>query len=556
MALGKIGKYEKLDVLGHGASGIVYLAWDTMLRKQVALKEINLMAGDEERFLEEARVLDRLRHPNIVQVNGVDRIDGHVIIDMEYVKGPNLQETMRRHGKLPLGQALSIAIQLCDALHFAHENHIVHRDVKPGNVLISKEGQAKIVDFGLAEILGSGSYAGGAGTYAYMAPEDFEEEERSDHRSDIWSVGVTLYEMLTGKRPFQASKSKDPFAWKRAVDEDTPIPLTEIDPAIPRELEQVISKVLAKNKYDRYQSAGEIADDLRRIAARAGIDLALDRSPDDHDVGSGVGLQTPGLAEGSGVQLQTQHHNNKAEEPEEEGPEIVLSPDFLDFGRMRKGETRNRCLTVRVPGRGRINGRVASQPGWLTVSPQAFNRRKQSLTVTAQTDSIYRPGIYEERLTLEVEGRKVEVPTGVEVLAPRRQFYETAWWYTPLLIGCAAPVIVESIVGKALSAPSLVTMGLLGVMLFIISIVADLGIIEKLLPGLIAAVGFGALFGAVGAMLPPGAEIETSQGMLMALLGMPLCLFVVLQLLTASRWRFWAVVLAISAIIASIVVGR
>ena len=240
--LGKIGKYEKLDVLGHGASGIVYLAWDTMLRKQVALKEINLMAGDEERFLEEARVLDRLRHPNIVQVNGVDRIDGHVIIDMEYVKGPNLQEIMRRQGKLPLDQALSIAIQLCDALHFAHENHIVHRDVKPGNMLISKDGQAKIVDFGLAEILGSGSYAGGAGTYAYMAPEDFEEEERSDHRSDIWSVGVTLYEMLTGKRPFQASKSKDPFAWKRAVDEDQPIALTEIDPSLPRELEQVISK--------------------------------------------------------------------------------------------------------------------------------------------------------------------------------------------------------------------------------------------------------------------------------------------------------------------------
>jgi serine/threonine-protein kinase len=543
MALGKIGKYEKLDVLGHGASGIVYLAWDTMLRKQVALKEINLMAGDEGRFLEEARVLDRLRHPNIVQVNGVDRIDGHVIIDMEYVKGTNLQETMRRHGKLPIGEALGIAIQLCDALHFAHENHIVHRDVKPGNILISKEGQAKIVDFGLAEILGSGSYAGGAGTYAYMAPEDFEEEERSDHRSDIWSVGVTLYEMLTGKRPFQASKSKDPFAWKRAVDEDTPVALTEIDPSVPRELEQVISKVLAKNKYDRYQSAGEIADDLRRIAARAGISLAV--TGPCHSERS----EEPG-------QILRSAQNDMSEEPEDEGPEIVLSPDFLDFGRMRKGEARNRCLTVRVPGRGRINGRVASQPGWLTVSPQAFNRRKQSLTVTAQTDSIYRPGLYEEPLTLEVEGRQIKVPTGVEVLAPRRQFYETAWWYIPLLLGCIAPVIVESIVGKSLSAPSLVTMGLLAVMLFIISIVADLGVVEKLLPGLIASVGFGALFGVLRAAFTPGERLDTGQVMLMSLLGTPLCLFVVLQLLTASRWRFWAIVLALSAVIASIAMAR
>lgn len=541
MALGKIGKYEKLDVLGHGASGIVYLAWDTMLRKQVALKEINLMAGDEGRFLEEARVLDRLRHPNIVQVNGVDRIGGHVIIDMEYVKGPNLQEVMRRQGRLSLDQSLSIAIQLCDALHFAHANHTVHRDVKPGNILISKDGQAKIVDFGLAEILGSGSYAGGAGTYAYMAPEDFEEEERSDYRSDIWSIGVTLYEMLTGRRPFQAVKAKDPFSWKRAVDEDEPVSLTEIDPSLPRELEQVISKALAKNKYERYQSAGEIADDLRGTAARIGA-----RTPE----------WTPLLPQTPAPPEFDARSATPSEEAEDDRPEVVLSPDFLDFGRLRKGEARNRSLTVRVPGRGRTNGRVASQPGWLTVSPQVFNRRKQTLVVTAQTDSIYRPGIYEETLALEVEGKRIEVPTSLEVLTPRRQFYETGWWYTPLLAGCLLPVIVEAMVGKPVSPASLVTMGLLAVMLLIISVVADLGIVEKTLPGLIAAVGFGALFGALKAMLTPGAEIETGQGMLMALLGTPLCLFVVLQLLTASKWRFWAVVLGITAVIATIAVAR
>jgi len=163
MALGKIGKYEKLDVLGHGVSGIVYLAWDTLLGKHVALKEISLHGADEARFLEEARVLDRLRHPNIVRVNGVDKIDGRFVIDMEYVKGTNLHEYMRRQGKLPPREALGIAVEICDALDFAHRNNTVHRDVKPANVLISNEGVAKIVDFGLAEILGSGSYGSSNG---------------------------------------------------------------------------------------------------------------------------------------------------------------------------------------------------------------------------------------------------------------------------------------------------------------------------------------------------------------------------------------------------------
>jgi serine/threonine-protein kinase len=264
-----------LDVLGHGVSGIVYLAWDTLLGKHVALKEINLQAADEERFLEEARVLDRLRHPNIVQVNSVDRVDGHMLIDMEYVKGTSLQSYMRERKKLPAREALSIAVQICDALDFAHQNHTVHRDVKPANVLITRDGIAKIVDFGLAEILGSGSYAGGAGTYAYMAPEDFEEEERSDHRSDIWAVGVTLYEMLTGRRPFQAAKPKDPFSWKRVVAEDEPVRLAEAEPSLPSELEQVISRALAKNKYDRYQSAGEFGRDLSRVLASLGGPVSL-----------------------------------------------------------------------------------------------------------------------------------------------------------------------------------------------------------------------------------------------------------------------------------------
>lgn len=116
MALGRLGKYDRVDVLGHGASGIVYLAWDTLLKKQVALKEIDIQAPDVERFLEEARVMDRLRHPNIVRVNGVDRIEGHVVIDMEYVKGDNLQEMLRAEGRLPFTRAMEITAQVLGAL--------------------------------------------------------------------------------------------------------------------------------------------------------------------------------------------------------------------------------------------------------------------------------------------------------------------------------------------------------------------------------------------------------------------------------------------------------
>src|SRR5215831_5684680 len=120
MPLGMLGKYERLDVLGHGASGIVYLAKDTLLNKQVALKEVDVQSGDVRRFLEEARVMDRLRHPHIVRVNSVDRIEDRILIDMEYVRGQNLQEILRREGSLPQDRALEIAAQTLDALEYAH----------------------------------------------------------------------------------------------------------------------------------------------------------------------------------------------------------------------------------------------------------------------------------------------------------------------------------------------------------------------------------------------------------------------------------------------------
>src|SRR5579862_3336735 len=160
MALGQIGKYERLDVLGHGASGIVYLAKDTLLGKQVALKQISAHGEDRERVLEEARVLDRLNHPNIVHVNGIDQINGKIVIDMEYVRGRNLQDILRDVPQIPLVPAIAIAIQICEGLGYAHSRRTVHRDVKPANIIVSSDGVVKLVDFGLAEVLGTNSFAG------------------------------------------------------------------------------------------------------------------------------------------------------------------------------------------------------------------------------------------------------------------------------------------------------------------------------------------------------------------------------------------------------------
>ena len=265
MPLGLIGKYEKLDVLGSGVSGIVYLAKDTLLNKQVALKEVDVQAGDLRRFLEEARVMDRLRHPNIVRVNNVDRIEGKVVIDMEYVRGQNLQELLRESGPLPIGRSLDIVAQVLDALHYAHQMQTVHRDIKPANILIGRDGQVKLVDFGLAEILATNAYAGGAGTYAYMAPEDFAEDDRSDSQSDIWAVGVTLYEMLTHQRPFTVAKVKDPFAWKRVLESEAPTPISEYLPDAPPMLQAILERALARDKQQRYPTAGEFRDDLIRF---------------------------------------------------------------------------------------------------------------------------------------------------------------------------------------------------------------------------------------------------------------------------------------------------
>jgi len=173
----------------------------------------------------------------------------------------------RNRRPLPLPEALTIAIGILDGLAHAHDHRVLHRDIKPANILIGTDGRTvKLTDFGLAELLSSSSLAGGGGTYPYMAPEDFDETAGSDRRSDLWSVGVVIYEMVTGRRPFVVEKTRDPFAWKRVIDNTEPVHVGLLGLNIPAELDAVLTKALSKLKDDRYQDARSFRDALLEAA--------------------------------------------------------------------------------------------------------------------------------------------------------------------------------------------------------------------------------------------------------------------------------------------------
>ena len=263
MQLTKIGKYELLKRLGRGTSADVYLAKDTLIRRNVALKVVEPETSDLEPFFNEARLLCRLQHPNIVTINGSEAIDGKVIVDMEYVPGVSLRQLIQKEGRLPVKQALKITAQLLNALNYAHNIGVIHRDVKPANILIGKNDLVKVVDFGIADVLGTQGYLAGAGTFSHMAPECFLED-KSDRRSDLYSVGAILYEMLTGKLPLNAERNTV-YVWKEMLDrQEKPKPLTDFLSDIPNGLQGIVSLALNYDKQKRFQGAKDFLDALKR----------------------------------------------------------------------------------------------------------------------------------------------------------------------------------------------------------------------------------------------------------------------------------------------------
>ena len=302
-----LGKYRILEPLGRGGMAQVYRAYHPQLNRYVAVKVLRSDLVEEAEFLgrfrREAQSVASLRHPNIVQVYDFDVEFDYYYMVMELLEGDTLKvrlnEYRARGERMPLGEILRVTLDILEGLAYAHSEGIVHRDIKPANILLTRRGQAVVTDFGIAQIVGGTQYTvSGAlmGTLAYMAPEQ-GLQGRTSVQSDIYSLGIVLYEMLTGRPPFDADT---PLAiLMKHVNDPLPLPRS-LDASVPEAVELIILKALAKNPDDRYQSAAEMIQALREAANQ--IEATLPERIPDPDF-TAVGVPT-GVAVFSGADRQ------------------------------------------------------------------------------------------------------------------------------------------------------------------------------------------------------------------------------------------------------------
>src|SRR3972149_1540001 len=261
-----ISHYKILEKLGEGGMGVVYKAQDTKLDRIVALKFLPhyLHASEDEkvRFLQEAKAVATLNHPNICVIHDIKEEEGKNFIVMEFVEGMTLREKLSQ-APIAVKEAVTYAIQIGEALEEAHNKGIVHRDIKSDNIMVNKKNQIKVMDFGLAKLKGSlklTKATSTVGTLGYMAPEQIQGAD-SDHRSDIFSFGIVLFEMLTRKLPFRGEHDA---ALMYSILNEEPESLQKFLPDASAELLHVLNSALEKHRDDRYQTVNEMVRDLRR----------------------------------------------------------------------------------------------------------------------------------------------------------------------------------------------------------------------------------------------------------------------------------------------------
>lgn len=267
-----VGPFRLVYRIGIGGMATVYLSERLPGREKFALKLLKPSLGLQEEFIErfhrEARAGFRLSHPNIVKTHEIGRDGNTVYLVMEYCPGDTLAQVLDREKKLPLARALLIASQIAEALKHAHRHEIVHRDIKPENIIISKKELVKVSDFGLAKFLNRSAadyltHTGeGLGTLRYLPPEQINDARASDVRADIYSLGATLYHMVSGSVPLEESNLEDFF---RSIAYEPPRNLRKIDKTLPKSLAALVAKCLAKHPEQRYQTPDELARELGRI---------------------------------------------------------------------------------------------------------------------------------------------------------------------------------------------------------------------------------------------------------------------------------------------------
>jgi serine/threonine protein kinase len=312
----RIGKYRVKGELGRGGMGAVYLAEQPGLGREVAIKELILSPAADPtalmRFIQEAQVMARTSHPNLVQVHDLEQIGDANYIVLEFVRGRSLRD-MVNQGPVPMPQTFAVMHGVLQALDYAHKHAIVHRDMKPENVLLSDEGNVKVADFGIARLTddsGAGSTATKTGTTVgtpqYMSPEQVASS-KVDGRSDLYSAGIMFYELVVGQPPFTASEADGPFTLMAKHVQAPPKPPSVHKPGLDMRLEEVILKSLSKRREERFQTGQEFDDAMARIADRLcpGWQRSLEPGADlSRMVPATATAQAASLASPAGVMAQ------------------------------------------------------------------------------------------------------------------------------------------------------------------------------------------------------------------------------------------------------------
>ncbi len=444
-----LGKYRVLEPLGRGGMARVYRAYHPQLDRYVAIKVLRSDLVEEEEFLgrfrREARAVAALRHPNIVQVFDFDVQDGIYYMVMELLEGDSLRTRLNdyraRAEEMPLGEMARVLLDVLEGLAYAHSEGMIHRDVKPGNILLTRRGQAVLTDFGIAQIIGGTRYTvSGAlmGTLSYMSPEQGLEGQ-CDIRSDLYSLGIVLYEMLIGDPPFDA---ETPLALlMKHVNDPLPLP-RQVNPDIPEPFERVVLKALSKRPEARYQSAQEMAGALRAAVETAKVDLptriSLPMSFTTVEAPSESVVVLSGTAREKVVDDEfaaedTQMSLGQRLTPEAEAAVVELVPD-QPAKRAARGE-------------GQVDGKAAQSAARGTASPRAAAQPR-------------RPGGTQAILNgvgLVVVGNLVAILVGL--ITGWWGIYGRGWPFELLLIGLGLSMIMEATGSIWMLIPTAIVLG-------------------------------------------------------------------------------------------------